>query len=62
MNMAETIISAVVWLGLSVFVALLAAAWGRNPSVYFFGSLLLSPLYGYLRLLIEGKAEGNRRL
>jgi hypothetical protein len=42
-----------------VLVARLAARWGHNFWLYFFGSLLFSPVYGLIRLWIHGKAEDD---
>jgi hypothetical protein len=47
------------YLAACALVAKLAARWGRDPWKYFFGSLLLTPGYGILRLLLHGKAPDD---
>ena len=43
------------WIGLCILVAVWAGNWGRSSGLYFFGSLLCSPLLAAIALLIEGK-------
>ena len=40
-----------------VFVGWLASRWGRNFWLYFLGSMLLTPIYGLIRLWIHDRAE-----
>jgi hypothetical protein len=44
-----------IWLPLCLLVAVWAGNWGRSGGLYFFVSLVCSPLLAAIVLLIEGK-------